>query len=131
MGEPVLVGLLFADHVIEEVNHKKGIIGTFSRFYADKFPASFPPWFIYAALTNISGEFGFSLNLVYDKMKQVILPINGKFKVDNDRSVVELVFPIFRVVFPEEGIYTLTFNIDGSMVGSRVLEVFKREEQKE
>jgi hypothetical protein len=129
MAEPVLVGLLFADHIIEEVNHKKGIIGTFSRFYAERFPASFPPWFIYAAVTNLSGEFGFSLNLVYDKMQQVILPVNGKFQVDNARSVVELVFPVFRAVFPEDGIYTLTFNVDGNSIGSRVLEVFKREEE--
>ena len=126
MGEPVLVAILFADRVIEEANHKKGIIGTFSRFYADTFPASFPPWFIYAAVTNLQGECAFSVNLVYEKAQQVILPISGKFTVDNFRSVVELIFPVFRAVFPEEGVYTLTFNIDGEPVGSRLLEVFKR-----
>ncbi|MBN2444198.1 MAG: hypothetical protein JXJ04_22735 [Spirochaetales bacterium] len=128
MGEPVLVALLFADRVIEEKNHKKGIIGTFSRFYAEKFPAQFPPWFIYAAVTNISGENAFSLNLVYDKAQQVILPISGKCKVENTRSVVELIFPVFRAVFPDEGIYTLTFNIEGNPIGSRILEVFNRPE---
>ena len=129
MGEPVLVALLFADRVIEEKNRKKGIIGTFSRFYAEKFPAQFPPWFIYAAVTNISGEHNFSLNLVYDKAQQVILPISGKCKVDNARSVVELIFPVFRAVFPEEGVYTLTFNIEGTSIGSRILEVFLRPEK--
>lgn len=126
MGEPVLIALLFADRVIEEINRKKGIIGTFNRFYADKFPASFPPWFIYAAVTNLSGEHSFSLNLVFDKAQQVIIPISGKFKVDNNRGVVELIFPIFKAIFPEEGIYTLTFNIEGIPVGSRILEVLKR-----
>lgn len=126
MGEPVLVALLFADRVIEEKNHKKGIIGTFSRFYADTFPAQFPPWFIYAAVTNISGENSFSLNLVLDKAQQVILPISGKCQVDNTRSVVELIFPVFRAIFPEEGIYTLTFNIEGVPIGSRILEVYTR-----
>ncbi|MBN2532667.1 MAG: hypothetical protein JXB88_07240 [Spirochaetales bacterium] len=129
MGEPVLVALLFADRVIEEKNHKKGIIGTFSRFYADTFPVQFPPWFIYAAVTNISGENSFSLNLVLEKAQQVILPISGKCQVDNTRSVVELIFPVFRAIFPEEGIYALTFNIEGLPIGSRILEVFKRPDQ--
>ena len=130
MGEPVLVALLFADKVIEEINHKKGIIGTFSRFYTEKFPAAFPPWFIYAAVTNISGENAFALNLVFNKAQQVILPISGKFKVENTNSVVELIFPVLRAIFPEEGIYTLTFNIDGIPIGSRILEVLKRPEVK-
>jgi hypothetical protein len=125
MSEPVLVALIFADRVIEEKNHKKGIIGTFSRFYAKEFPAKFPPWFIYAAVTNISGENSFSLNLVLDKAQQVVLPISGKCQVENTRSVVELIFPVLGAVFPEEGIYTLTFNIEGIPIGSRILEVYK------
>jgi len=65
MAEPVLVALLFADRVIvEEKNKKKTIVGTFTRFYSDKFPVSFPPWYIYAAVTNISEDHSFSLNLV-------------------------------------------------------------------
>lgn len=130
MGEPVFVGLLFADRVIEEKNHKKGIIGTFSRFYAEKFPAAFSPWYIYAAVTNLSGEFNFSLNLVYEKAQQVIVPINGKFKVDDPLSVVELVFPVFRAVFPEEGVYSLIFNVEGIPIGSRTLEVYLKPEKK-
>ena len=92
MGEPVLVGLLFSDYIIDERNNKKGIIGTFSRFHAARFPAQFPPWYIYAAVTNIKNEHDFSLNLVYDKAKQVIVPINGKIKVGDELSVVELTF---------------------------------------
>ncbi|MBN2737866.1 MAG: hypothetical protein JXR70_12850 [Spirochaetales bacterium] len=129
MGEPVLVALLFADRVIEEVNRKKGIIGTFNRFYTKNFPVQFPPWYIYAAVTNLTGEFDFSLNLVYDQAQQVIVPISGKFKVDNSRSVVELAFPIFKAVFPAEGLYTLTFNVDGMQVGSRILELMKSNQE--
>ena len=124
MAEPVLVALLFADKVIvEEGNHKKTIVGTFTRFHSDKFPISFPPWYIYAAVTNLGGEHSFSLNLVLEKEKQVILPINGKLKVDNSRDVIELIFPIGQVVFPSSGDYALTFNIDGNQIGSRLLEL--------
>jgi hypothetical protein len=122
--EPVLVALLFADRVIvEEGNHKKTIVGTFTQFHAEKFPAAFPPWYIYAAATNLRGEHSFSLNLVLEKQRQVILGINGKIKADDARKVTELIFPIPRAVFPEAGTYTLTFNIEGAPVGSRLLEV--------
>jgi hypothetical protein len=123
MAEPVLVGLLFADHIVTEKNNKKGIIGTFSKFHAARFPARFPPWHIYAAVTNLTGEHDFSLNLVYDKAQQVIIPINGKMKVEEPNAVVELTFRIDGAVFPEEGKYTLTFNVDGAQVGCRLLEV--------
>ncbi len=131
MAEPVLVALLFADRVIvEEHNHKRTIVGTFSRFYSDKFPVSFFPWFIYAAVTNLNGEYSFSLNLFYEKAQQVIVPIGGKFKVDDERNTVELAFPVVGAVFPSEGVYSLTFNVDGMPVGSRLLEVFQTPAQK-
>jgi len=128
MAEPVLVALLFADRVIvEEHNKKKTIVGTFTRFYSGTFPVSFPLWYIYAAATNLSGEHSFSLNLVLEKEMQVIVPINGKLKVENPRNVIELIFPIGQAVFPAPGEYTLTFNIDGTQVGSRILEVVQPE----
>jgi hypothetical protein len=122
--EPVLVALLFADRVlVEEGNHKKTIVGTFTQFHSEKFPVVFPPWFIYAAATNFAGEFSFSVNLVLEKDQQVVLGISGKVKADHRNNVIELVIPIQRAIFPSAGTYSLTFNIDGVQVGSRLLEV--------
>jgi len=122
--EPVLVALLFADRVlVEEGNLKKTIVGTFTQFYSEKFPAVFPPWFIYAAATNIEGEHSFSINLVLEKESQVILGINGKMKAEDRNKVNEFIFPIQRAIFPSPGTYALTFNIGGVQVGSRLLEV--------
>lgn len=126
MSEPVLIALLFADRVITEDNKKKGIIGTFTRFHTEGFPVVFAPWYIYAATTNLEGEHSFSLNLVYDKEKQVIVPINGKFGANNLKDIIEIAIPVTKTVFPDEGIYTLTFNIDGTQIGSRILEVIKK-----
>jgi hypothetical protein len=122
--EPVLVALLFADRVlVEEGNRKKTIVGTFTQFHSEKFPVVFPPWFIYAAVTNIEGEHSFSLNLVLEKESQVVLGINGKVKAEDRNKVNEFIFPIQRAIFPSAGTYALTFNIGGSQVGSRLLEV--------
>jgi hypothetical protein len=129
MPEPVFVALLMADRVITEDNQKKGIIGTFTRFTVRQFPAILPPWFIYAAVTNLVGEYSFSLNLVSDKSQQVIFSAAGKINIDNQKRVVELVIQVANAVFPEEGTYMVLFFIDGQQIGSRVLEVLTAEQK--
>jgi hypothetical protein len=123
MPEPVFVALLMADRVITEDNQKKAIIGTFTRFTVRQFPALLPPWFIYAAVTNISGEHSFSVNMVSDATQQVVFSAGGKIDIDNPRRVVELVIQVANIAFPQKGNYLVIFFIDGQQIGSRVLEV--------
>jgi hypothetical protein len=123
MTEPVFVALLLADRVITEDNQKKAIIGTFTQFTVRQVPAGLPPWFIYAAVTNLAGEHPFSVNLVYDKSQQVIFSAGGTLKVDEARRVVELVIPVPNVVFPETGTYVVSFHVGGEQIGSRILDV--------
>ena len=125
MTEPVFVALLAADRVISEDNGKKGIIGTFTQFNAVQFPARFPPWFVYAAVTNLADAHSFSLNVVNDGTQQVVFSAAGQFTVDQPRKVVELVVPMLSVVFPAPGTYNLLFNVDGQQIGSRLLETAK------
>jgi len=127
MTEPVFVALLLADRVITEDNQKKGVIGTFTQFTVRTLPAGLPPWFIYAAVTNLAGEHSFSVNLVFDRSQQVIFSAGGKVSVDDQRRVVELVIPVPNVVFPEQGTYDVLFNIDGEQIGSRILDVVMAE----
>jgi hypothetical protein len=129
MSEPVLVGLLFADKIIIENNGKRGIIGTFNRFYSKKFPIMFPPWAIYAAVTNLEGKHEFALTLAREETNQVVMPLNGQFEVRSRNDVVELTPSIIGVVFPSQGTYILTFSIDGTQVGARVLSVDLMEEK--
>jgi hypothetical protein len=123
MPEPVFVALLLADRVITEDNQKKAIIGTFTQFTVRQVPAGLPPWFIYAAVTNLAGEHPFSLNLVFDRSQQVIFSAGGTLKVDDPRRVVELVIPVPNVVFPEAGTYVVSFHVGGEQIGSRILDV--------
>lgn len=123
MAEPVLVGLIFADRVITENNNKRGIIGTFNRFFAESFPVVFPPWAIYAAVTNLTGTHNFSINLVDDESAHVIVAIGGEFGVERSIDVAEFPIMLGAVKFLHEGLYTLTFNVNGRQIGSRVLTV--------
>ena len=128
MSEPVFVALLLADRVITEDNQKKCIIGTFTQFTTRQVPAGFPPWFIYAAVTNLIGEHSFSINIVFDRTQQVLFSAGGKVNVDALRRVVEIVVPVVNAVFPEAGSYLVLFNIDGIQVGTRMLEIARRED---
>jgi hypothetical protein len=123
MLEPVFVALLLADRVITEDNQKKSIIGTFTQFTVRQVPAGMPPWFIYAAVTNLAGEQPFSFNLVFDRSQQVIFSAGGNLSVDDPRRVVELVIPVPNVVFPETGTYVVSFHLGGQQIGSRILDV--------
>jgi hypothetical protein len=121
MDEPVLAGLLFADKIITENNGKKAIIGTFTRFFGSQFPASFPPWAIYAAVTNVSGEHAFALQLVDAESNQMVVQLTGKFEAHQKSDVVELTPTIMGAVFPQVGKYTLLFLVDGEPIGARTL----------
>jgi len=121
--EAVCYSLLFADRVITENNGKKGIIGVFGAFNFPHFPAIAPPWFIYAGVTNLRGHHEFSFNLVRDEAQHVVLPIAGEIEVPDDDKDIEVVIPIINCTFHKPGIHTLTFNIDGIQIASRMLRV--------
>jgi hypothetical protein len=123
MGEPVLVGLLFADRVITENNGKKGIVGTFNRFLAPAFPVVFPPWFIYAAVTNINGKHAFSLTLAHEPTNATLFSLGGEIDCPDETNVIELEAPILNVSFAQAGVYSLVFQLDDFPIGSRALRV--------
>ena len=93
----------------------------YTRFNAPNFPVTFAPWYLYVAVTNIRGEYDFSINLALDVQKQVVFSMNGKMGSDSPNSVIEMAIPVPNV--PQEGTYTLTFNINGKQIGARFLDV--------
>jgi len=123
VGEPALTALFFADYVIlEEQTKKKSVIGIFDRFFSPSFPVSFPPWSIFAGVTNLEGDHSFALNLVSEQ-GEVIVALSGKFVVPSLSAGVDLVPRIPQAIFPRPGAYRLTFHIDGEVIGQRLLHV--------
>ena len=123
MEESVLVVILFADRIIEEKNGKKGIIGIFTGFNSKIFPVIFAPWYVYIAVTNIKGKHNFSVILSNDERKQIPVSIAGELESKDPKAVIELIFPIEKALFPQEGTYLLSFYIDGEVKGTRFIEV--------
>ena len=125
MTEPVFHALLLADKVIIENNGKKGLIGVFNIFRFPSFPANSPSWFIFLSVSNLLGKHSFSINLTLDEAQIVVLPIGGELESKDINAEIELIIPIKTVGFPKAGTYTLTVNVDGKSLASKVLNVIK------
>ncbi len=80
---------------------------------------------IFAAMYRLAAErrIGYILAGTNLATESAMPPSWLHMKADLRNKVNELIFPIQRAVFPNPGTYTLTFNIGGAQVGSRLLEV--------
>ena len=122
--EPVLLALLCADRVItEERTKKRSIIGTFNNFWAQNFPATFPPWFVYLAFTNVAGEHNIVLNVANPSNNFNLFSANATIKTENPTAQIEFTIPVMNVVFPESGKYEVHISIDGKTFASRLVSV--------
>lgn len=123
--ETMCYGILLADRIIREDNGKMGIIGVFSQLNFPNLPTVFNgPWAIYVGLANIRGKHTISMNLVHDATTSVVLPISFEVSVPPEaHNAIELNIPCPPVLFNNSGSHTLTINIDGHQVASRIIQV--------
>lgn len=121
MSKPILLSLLVADRILIETNGKKTLVSVFSKFFAQKLPVQFPSWSIYIAITNLAGNYDFTVNLIHAETKENILPINGTISSENIDDFLEIPIHISSNIFVLEGKYFLEFSINGEILGVRNL----------
>ncbi len=122
--EPVLLALLLADKVITEKDtNKRSIIGTFNNFWATQFPASFPPWFVYVAFTNVQGQHSLTVNIENRDNTFNIYSANADFASQDKTAQIEIPIPVVNARFPSEGKYEVSVSLDGKGIGARTLNV--------
>ncbi|MBA7552105.1 hypothetical protein ES705_44659 [subsurface metagenome] len=119
--------LLMADRVIREDNGKRGIIGSFNTFTFPTFPATAPPFHVYANVEDFSGVHEFSVTIAREGAELVIFSAGGEIKFESGGSEVELILPAFGVTFPKEGVYNLIFRIGNNQYGSRRIIVNRKQ----
>ena len=130
--EPVLLALLLADKVIaEERTHKKTIVGTFNNFWAQQFPATFPPWYVYVAFTNVAGEHKLTVDIQSIENDANVYSVSATFNAQEKTVQTEVSLPVLNAPFPEPGKYAVYTSIDGQTLGSRILTVSQMKSQGE
>ncbi len=110
--------LLMADRVIQENNGKRGIIGSFNTFNFPTFPATAPPFFVYANVEDFEGAHEFSVTIAREGAELVVFSAGGEIRFESGKEA-ELILPAFGVTFPKEGVYNLIFRVGHNQYGSR------------
>lgn len=111
--------LLIADRVIREDNGKRGIIGSFNTFNFPIFPATAPPFFVYANLEDFEGPHEFSVTIAREGAELVVFSAGGEIQFQDENREAELLVPAFGVTFPKTGSYNLILKVGHSIFGSR------------
>jgi hypothetical protein len=134
-GEPVCSVIVFCDLIIvEQMTGKNSLIGTFANLASAQFPLVVEKFFVHASISNVAptqtpiaiatnlkqkdsgmvlGSTGFTTAVPF--LKNQPLPPSG--------IQINLNVPFQRVAFPAPGVYECEILFDGSVIGSRMLDV--------
>ena len=127
LGEANCYAILFADRLIREDNGKIGLIGIFERFTAPSLPFVPLPWGIYIAIDNLSpGKHVLTANLVHDETQAVVYPLALNLE-QHGPGPIQIPLTVPPLQFPVYGTYSLTVNLDGFQIGSRILHILRPE----
>jgi hypothetical protein len=113
--KPLGVAIVICEKVITEAqSNNKTLVSTFNHIRAKTLPCRHPRMAIYVALTNGSGEK--KVELVFKLGNRAMMKLGGKIKFQNPNHVIELVFDLRSVVFPEPGLYAFEVFADDEYV---------------
>jgi hypothetical protein len=127
MGEPNCYSILFADRIIREDNGKIGLVGIFEQFMAPSLPFAPLPWGIYIAIDNVDpGKHILTANLAQDETQSVLFPVTLNLE-QHGPGPIQIPLAVPPIQFSAYGSYSLTVNLDGSQIGSRILKLLRPE----
>jgi len=114
--KPLGVAIVICEKVIAEANtNNKTLISIFNHIRAKQFPCMHPKMAIYVALTNGNGEK--QVQLVFKPVGgETIMKLGGKVKFQNPNHVIELIFDLRSVLFPEAGLYVFEVYADDEFI---------------
>ncbi len=120
MITPVPLAMVLCDTIIiDKRTEKKSLIGTFSNIYTKKFPFRANHFSIYISLTDGHGEYDGSL-VCSDSANNEIFRAKGSIAFPGGaKTVVEMVYDIGGLIFPEEGVYNFSLFCGETIVISR------------
>ncbi len=113
--KPMGVAIIICDRVITETGtNNKTIVSTFNSIHAAKFPCIHQRMAVFVALTNASGVK--EVNLVLTHEGKTIIKFGGKVMFSGPNAVVELIFNLKGVPFPDPGTYCFEVHAGGDYI---------------
>jgi len=128
---PMGLALLVCDTIIEDkLTGKKTLVGLFDRVHAGRLPCVHPAMNVFVSLTGGMGECPCEVVCEHSSADAVAFSAKGKVSFKDPAQVVDLVFRLKGVRFPQEGTYWLRFLVDGIPIMMRRVMVLKRQQAK-
>ncbi len=127
LPEPTVLAFIICDTIIDDkVTNKKSLIGLSSNFNTTNFPCTLPVINVYVSLTGGHGEYQCSLSCMKDDGSNEILRLSGLMKFETPLAIVESIFSLRGVSFPDAGIYRFEFSCNDIPIISRKFQAIER-----
>ena len=124
---PMGLALVVCDTIIEDKQTgKKTLIGLFDRLYARSFPCVHPSMAVFVCLTSGRGKYPCEVVCRHDDGQRTAFSARGTIVMREPSQVVDLVFRLNGVRFPEAGKYSLQFLADEIPIMMRPLVIQPR-----
>ena len=124
---PQPVALIVCDNVYQESGGKNALVGLFSKIIASRFPATHSRMVVYVAVTDVRPNSVGRLEIVHGETDELVAGMQGPIKVDDPVQIVEMIFVLEKVTFPEPGLYFVRFSANDRPLLSRPFLVVKSE----
>ena len=122
---PVALGLALCDYVlVEEKTKKISLIGTFAGIRVDQFPATPPPFSVFAVLTDGSGDATIRLSVLQLETDEEVYAYQSQVHFPDPLAEVSFHLRLHHCVFPAAGAYQFTLLVDGEWVAQRRIRVY-------
>jgi len=124
---PICQAIVICDNIIREENTRKlSLMGLFNSIKVSAFPTRHARMHVYVSLTNYIGETKGMLKFL-DPEGNVLAQIQEPVVFQDKFATIELNFVINGMVFPKPGVYTIEFLVSHQLVGSRKIEITRKE----
>ncbi|TET23983.1 MAG: hypothetical protein E3J71_00480 [Candidatus Stahlbacteria bacterium] len=124
---PICQAIVVCDQVIREAEtNKLSLMGLFNSIKVSAFPTRHTRMHVYVSLTNYIGETKGMLKFL-DPEGNVLAQIQEPVVFQDKFATIELNFVINGMVFPKPGVYTIEFLVSHQLVGSRKIEITRKE----
>jgi hypothetical protein len=122
---PVAMSLTLCDYVIVEERTKKvSLIGTFTGLKVADFPATPPPFSVFAILTDAVGDVTINLSMTHLATNAEVPVHQARLRFPEKLAEVMYHMRLHHCMFPAPGLYQFTLLADGEWVAHRRLRVY-------
>lgn len=120
---PSALALILCDTIITDAaTGKKTLVGIFNSIKVARFPHVIPQFFVFASLTNATGEVPVAIRLTAASGEE-IFNLNGKLPFKTPLDAPEMVFHIQNLPIRAEGVYDLELIANSVSIASRTLTI--------